>query len=659
MGEFVEVTLPDGRKIKVNKKNLENYQAEVVSSRKPTELPEFTITAIKSKKPTLYDKSKEEQNHQRNDFLGYLDYKNSEHQANFASTINKMYENADRLNKEAEAKEQSELSDLNFIHKVNLAASDAQVRNTAFTDDKTLDFWLNAGTPSQLFGAVIDGFQGGSYEDFVNSLKNGNSGFVSDNFYKEHPYWSNVINFVGDGVAFGSPKLIPRGANYAYTKLVPKDWQLAREMNKNLLKPIITNKEILKIQSTPLINYEYAPELRYNKLRQPYLSDIRYSFLDDGSEAIVFNDRLNPDRITKVLTDSPEIKTFITNRNNVPYQLPLRFEGYTSNKYPLVSQEKVFPMNELEFNKAIPEIKKMLQKDFIGDVGNEYLSNGKLKIGDFQPGNVAYDKNGNIVFIDIDAYPIDQSSVTDKYKSLIPKNLPKTNVIKSQFKDTNGFRNFLQKIGVDVSQFSDDELEYLMTLRQNSITHPTERHALLTEYKGQPYVDLFDGKNNTGYIDFKTLNSKTNSYHIGQVEKLNPDVKGVSEHLYNVGIDYSNRNLHNGIVSGEVLISPEFTYKVWDKFPKHTVISNDGHHTFNFGRDVQKSGKSYEIINGQVRQIHSPSFTPKYKHTQFFLPEAIKSGKIVTDWNKLNPYLSLIPLIYGFSTNTNSNALSK
>lgn len=106
----------------------------------------------------------------------------------------------------------AQLSDPNFIHKVNLAHADQQVRNTSFTDDQTLDFWLNALQPSQQVGAIIDGIQGGSYGDYVQSLKEGNSGFFSDEFYKQHPELATIGNLIGDvATLYGGPKVYKWG----------------------------------------------------------------------------------------------------------------------------------------------------------------------------------------------------------------------------------------------------------------------------------------------------------------------------------------------------------------------------------------------------------------------------------------------------------------
>lgn len=225
----------NGKKYNINKQALENYQAEVQSANSPTTLPELVVTTPKKNKLQLdLVKSKEDSKHASRDFLDFVEYKKLQREGQLAGMFNEYQDIVDQGVEDEKTKQQQKLSDPNFIHKINVNASDKQVKNTAFTDDKTLSFWQNAITPSQLVGAAIDGFQEGSYGGFVNSLKNGNSGFVSDNFYREHPFLSQIINSTGDTFIFGLPKLAPKAINYGYTKLVPRNWQLARAMNKSL-----------------------------------------------------------------------------------------------------------------------------------------------------------------------------------------------------------------------------------------------------------------------------------------------------------------------------------------------------------------------------------------------------------------------------------------
>lgn len=79
------------------------------------------------------------------------------------------------------------MTEQNMFHRAKVAAADARVRRTAFTDENTLPFWLHALSPSQQIGAIIDGFQGGSYGDYVRSLTYGNSGIFTDAYAARNP----------------------------------------------------------------------------------------------------------------------------------------------------------------------------------------------------------------------------------------------------------------------------------------------------------------------------------------------------------------------------------------------------------------------------------------------------------------------------------------
>lgn len=134
------------------------------------------------------------------------------------------------------------------------------------------------------------------------------------------------------------------------------------------------------------------------------------SFIDDGSEASVFQDPDNPNMVLKVNTDwrgslQDFFDKYVTKRNRVPFQKPLIVRGRTQEGFPVFNQEKVTPMTDEQYLQNLPRIREMLhQKGFVGDLDQGYISNEDMTIGDFNPGNVAFDSKGNIVFIDIDAY---------------------------------------------------------------------------------------------------------------------------------------------------------------------------------------------------------------------------------------------------------------
>ena len=135
------------------------------------------------------------------------------------------------------------------------------------------------------------------------------------------------------------------------------------------------------------------------------------NFIDNGSEALVFQDPDNPNMVLKVNTNwrwslQDFFDTYVTKRNRVPFQKPLIIRGITQEGFPVFNQEKVIPMTDEQYIQNLPRMSDMLyQKGFLGDIVDwGKMSDGNVTIGGFNPSNVAFDSKGNIVFIDIDAY---------------------------------------------------------------------------------------------------------------------------------------------------------------------------------------------------------------------------------------------------------------
>lgn len=117
-----------------------------------------------------------------------------------------------------------------------------------------------------------------------------------------------------------------------------------------------------------------------------------------------------------------------------------------------------------------------------------------------------------------------------------------------------------------------------------------------------------------------------------------------------------------GIRSGDKLISPEITYKIWKKYPDKELIGNIGEHVFNKGRDVIHSGKMKTISDGPVYRLTKPSYNIPTKHENIFHPDVINSnGTIrVPFWKNPDIYKITVPFVLGGSyvynsTNNGSN----
>lgn len=123
------------------------------------------------------------------------------------------------------------MTEQNMFHRAKVAAADAQVRRTAFTDDNTLQFWLDALSPTQHLRAIYDGVRGGSYQDYVNSLKYGNNGPFTNAYAARNPGITKAGNFGIDLVAPYSwmrffkyattPRMIGQGASKQAWRMSP------------------------------------------------------------------------------------------------------------------------------------------------------------------------------------------------------------------------------------------------------------------------------------------------------------------------------------------------------------------------------------------------------------------------------------------------------
>lgn len=136
-----------------------------------------------------------------------------------------------------------------------------------------------------------------------------------------------------------------------------------------------------------------------------------------GGQQTVFENTSNPDKVLKVVTDRkftsiPEIRQFHKEwmkRNRLPLQERIDFQGYLQGKdriYPVYQQNKVSPLGDMPMVKwereYIPQINAQMQR--LGYNSNGTYSNGTLNVGDINPWNIGYNKNGTLRFFDADVY---------------------------------------------------------------------------------------------------------------------------------------------------------------------------------------------------------------------------------------------------------------
>lgn len=279
----------------------------------------------------------------------------------------------------------------------------------------------------------------------------------------------------------------------------------------------------------------------------------------------------------------------------------------------------------------------------------------------------------NVPTIDIRQSLVNQYN-TNKYIRLLGK-AKDSDQFKGSIEDrsivTRPFAEYLEKLGINSSLFTEKDLNTLIQMRSKLVqrTIPqTGRSAISYEMKPKNQqtvfsIDINENGTTLGEISARSHNPnhpRANEVPIDMVSRVEVSPsRGLSEDAYNAAIDYVKQTgIGEGLVSGERLLSPEITYNVWKHYPNRQLLRTNGHHTFGTGRDVVGQPVS-ETHKGPVVMLTEPSKTPlPMKSNSIFHPDMIKDGKLLPpDWTKYGIYYSLPLLLgtYGMFTNKKAN----
>ena len=234
---------------------------------------------------------------------------------------------------------------------------------------------------------------------------------------------------------------------------------------------------------------------------------------------------------------------------------------------------------------------------------------------------------------------------------------------------TAEFADYLKQQGVDISKFTDRDLINLMSLRNESVNSNlplSGRFSLISDRRNNGVLyyqsDLYSGKNNKiGQLYGEAINKDLKVSSLSKENLSTSKEKGISEDLYNSVIQYAKQKGYNGVRSGDLLQSPEITYKVWDKFSNKELIGTFGEHSFNFGETIRNpNNRVTTIFDGNVYRLTTPTKFIPTKNEWMFHPSIIdkNTGKLQPpNWNDRNIYKVTLPA--GISTNYLNNKLNE
>lgn len=237
-------------------------------------------------------------------------------------------------------------------------------------------------------------------------------------------------------------------------------------------------------------------------------------------------------------------------------------------------------------------------------------------------------------------YNFTKLNPTEKYFYLLGKKVPNQPSKDKRLAHLNNLIEYLDKQGVDVSLFSNSDLQRLQDIRKNSLmtSLPKGNAGILSGLyypnngnRVESITSYRDGIE-SGEIDLRLYKPHL---LVEAITKTNPNFKRISQNLYDLSILRAQQLGLNGVRSGDRLISSEQTYSIWDRYPTKKLLSNKGEHSFNYGKNVVKSGEPFMIWNGPVYELNIPIEIIPLKSDQIFSPKMIKFNRTLKrpKWN--------------------------
>lgn len=204
----------------------------------------------------------------------------------------------------------------------------------------------------------------------------------------------------------------------------------------------------------------------------------------------------------------------------------------------------------------------------------------------------------------------------------------------------------LKQNGIITKGITPDHLNTAFNLRQKLIkqTAPNSynMHYMPGVTSNNSKIIGIDNHKIIGDIDLLT-NNKTGYSHIGMVRNLSQGTKkGVQERMTNSAIQVNKSLDGKGVVSGETLMSPEKTSRMYPKYKDKELLGNFGEWQWNNHNPAMQN-----INDGSVYLLKTETFQTPTKSI-LFNPNIIDDKGIMhIDWNNLDIFKSLTPIVGG------------
>ena len=249
------------------------------------------------------------------------------------------------------------------------------------------------------------------------------------------PAYNSLASTKSRLLKLGRPQDLTASKPYiAFQKLNEQLKQMVTEANRNfktvLLKGRKNAHQIKPKGIGSMELFQRTPTTQQNTWTKPFQTnmgeiDIKTStisvnnfgkLLGEGSEQSVYLHPTDPSKVLKVYSDIGhtslnDLRKFVKQyqtRNNVPFQLETKFQGYVTDKsgkmYPVFSQQKVnnvLPNDSKNWVSNItPRLNKQMETIGYTNSHGNYIRGNRI-LTDVNPANITELPNGEFRFIDI------------------------------------------------------------------------------------------------------------------------------------------------------------------------------------------------------------------------------------------------------------------
>lgn len=254
--------------------------------------------------------------------------------------------------------------------------------------------FLNRLSPTQNLRLGWDFLKGEPILNGTNGSWWGNNGIVTNNFAKDHPYWSLFINGAGDGLGYGSFNTASKFISSPSGKFTGEFLKELPSLAKTTMQSYNSDNFTLNmLKSKPVTNLFNSKNLAQTPIGKRLAETIMRSYPGGDPRSIyslLFSENLKNLKNT--------VKYVLTGKNNIGTKISARKNGYYSGGAKATNGQDIVDTyiynqelspelgNRITLSEILPEHQEYLSKNYPGRSVNAFETKDiNIKNGYYEP----------------------------------------------------------------------------------------------------------------------------------------------------------------------------------------------------------------------------------------------------------------------------------